>query len=102
MFAAPDVYGSAAAIEHLRGFLEPGARIALFGAKTSAGRGGWLLNPLFRWMMPKLSFATTPVPTATPWALWTPLLETVEVREYFFGWMFVATGRLRNPEGRPA
>lgn len=96
MFAAPDVYGSAEAVAHLRAHLRPGARVALFGAKTSAHRWGWVLNRILRWSMPRLSFATTPVPTESPWTLWIPLLDELEVREYFFGWMFTATGRVSN------
>ena len=96
MFAAPDVYGSPEAVAHLRAHLRPGARVALFGAKTSVRRGGWVLNRILRWGMPRLSFATTPVPTDCPWALWVPLLDDLAVREYFFGWMFLATGRVSN------
>jgi SAM-dependent methyltransferase len=95
MFAAPDVYASPDAVRHLRPRLRPGAGVACFGAKLSSGPAGWILNAPFRWLMPRLSFATTPVPTSTPWDLWAPHLDQVEVREYFFGWMFLATGRVR-------
>jgi hypothetical protein len=92
MFAAPDVYASAAAWANLRRVLLPGARVALFGAKTSRRRGGWLLNGLLSAAMPRLSFASTPVPTEAPWTAVEPELRDLEVREYFFGWMFLATG----------
>lgn len=92
MFAAPDVYASAAAWANLRRVLRPDARVAFFGAKTSRGRVGWLLNGLLRAAMPRLSFASTPVPTEAPWTAAGPELRDVEVREYFLGWMFLATG----------
>lgn len=92
MFAAPDVYASAAAWAQLRRVLRPGARVALFGAKTSRRRGGWLLNGLLNAAMPRLSFASTPVPTDAPWAAVGSELRDLEVREYFFGWMFLAMG----------
>ena len=96
MFAAPDVYASEVAVAHLCTRLRPGARVAFFGAKTSKRRGGWILNWPLRWGMPRLSFATTPVPDDRPWILWEPILVDLQVREYFFGWMFLATGRLRQ------
>ena len=95
MFAAPDVYGSSAAWANLRRVLRPGARIAFFGAKTSQARSGWVLNGLLRAAMPRLSFASTPVPTDAPWSAVGPELQDVQVHEYFFGWMFLATGTWR-------
>ena len=92
MFAAPDVYASAAAWANLRRVLLPGARVAFFGAKTSRRRGRWLLNGLLSAAMPRLSFASTPVPTDAPWTTVSPELRDLEVREYFFGWMFLAMG----------
>jgi SAM-dependent methyltransferase len=92
MFAAPDVYASPAAWANLRRALRPGARVAFFGVKTSSRRGGWLLNGLFRAAMPRLSFASTPVPTDAPWTAVGPELRDVEVQEHFLGWMFLATG----------
>ncbi len=92
MFAAPDVYASHAAWSNLRRVLRPGARIAFFGAKTSRARSGWVLNGLLRVAMPRLSFSSTPVPTEAPWSAVGPELQDVQVHEYFFGWMFLATG----------
>ncbi|MEO8619694.1 MAG: methyltransferase domain-containing protein [bacterium] len=92
MFAAPDVYASEAAWANLRHVLRPGARVAFFGAKTSRGRGGWLLNGLLRTAIARLSFATTPVPTDAPWEQVPPDLQELQVHEYFFGWMFLASG----------
>jgi len=101
MFAAPDVYASVDAWANLRRALRPGARIAFFGAKTSRGPGGWVLNGLFRAAMPRLSFASTPVPTDAPWTLVEPELRELEIHEYFFGWMFLATGTW-HPAAAPA
>lgn len=98
MFAAPDVYGSPAAMTHLAAHLRPQAGVAFFGAKRSQGRLGWVLNGPMRVLMPRISFATTPVPTEAPWAAWAPLLEDLQVREYFLGWMFLATGRWRGTQ----
>lgn len=88
MFAAPDVYGWA----NLRRALRPGARVAFFGAKTSQWRSGWLLNGVLRNAIPRRSFASTPTPTDAPWTAAPPNLEDIEVTEFFFGWMFLATG----------
>jgi hypothetical protein len=87
-FAAPDVYGSAEAWDNLRPHLSSNARVVFFGAKTSARRGGRLLNGLLRRMMPRLSFASTPVPDAAPWRVLAPSLDSLQIEEYFFGWMF--------------
>lgn len=92
MFAAPDVYASSAAWANLRRVLRPGARVAFFGAKTSQARSGWVLNGVLRAAMPRLSFSSTPVPTDRPWTAVGPELQDVQVREYFFGWMFLAVG----------
>lgn len=91
MFAAPDVYGSPAGWANLRPVLRSGARIVFFGAKTSRGRCGWLLNGLLRTALARLSFASTPAPTDAPWADVAPELRDLQVHEYFFGWMFLAT-----------
>jgi len=32
------------------------------------------------------------VPTEAPWSAVGPELQDVQVHEYFFGWMFLATG----------
>lgn len=97
MFAAPDVFASEAAIVHLLPRLKAGARVVFFSAKTSPGRYGWVLNPLFRRMFPKLTFASTPVPDAEPWRTIAPHLTDFVVQELFFGWMFLASGTLASP-----
>ncbi len=94
MFAAPDVFASEAALANLLPRLRVGARVVFFGAKTSTGRFGWVLNPFLRSAFPKLTFATTPVPDAEPWKALAPHLPDLEVHELFFGWMFLASGTL--------
>ena len=96
MFAAPDVYASPEALANILPHLRPGARIAVFGAKTSRRRTGWLLNPLLRTLFPKLSFGTTPVPDDEPWRLLAAHMDRLTIEEYFFGWMFLASGSLRG------
>jgi SAM-dependent methyltransferase len=95
IFAAPDVYGSAAAIANLRPHLRDGARVVLFGAKTARGMAGAGLNPLLKLAVSKLSFDSTPQPDAEPWRLVGAHLDDVEVAEYFFGTMFLAAGTYR-------
>lgn len=92
MFAAPDVFASESALANLLPRLRVGARIVFFGAKTSSGRFGWVLNPFLRLAFPKLTFATTPVPDAEPWRPLAPQLSDFAVQELFFGWMFLASG----------
>ena len=96
MFGAPDVYASQEALDNILPHLVPGARIALFGAKTSRRRMGWILNPLLRRLFPKLSFQTTPVPDEEPWRLLAGHLQELTSDEYFFGWMFLASGTVSN------
>lgn len=92
MFAAPDVFASESALANLLPRLRPGARVVFFGAKTSTGRFGWVLNPFLRLAFPKLTFATTPVPDDEPWRPIVPHLSHFAVQELFFGWMFLASG----------
>ncbi|MGB2752255.1 MAG: class I SAM-dependent methyltransferase [Pyrinomonadaceae bacterium] len=95
MFAAPDVYGSETELSNLIPHLTPNARVAAFGAKL-AGRGfGRLLNPIIRALY-KLSFSTTPPPSLEPWQTLSGHFEDLEITEYFFGLMFLVTGKRRN------
>lgn len=92
MFAAPDVYASQEALDNILPRLRSDARVVFFGAKTSRRRFGWILNPLLRAVFPRASFKTTPVPDDEPWRLLVPYLEPLIIHEYFFGWMFLASG----------
>ncbi len=91
MFAAPDVYGSQEALDNIFPHLRDNARVAVFGAKTSSNRLGRILNPFLQ-MLFKLSFSTTPRPDYEPWRILAKYVEGLAVEEYFFGWMFVASG----------
>ena len=46
-------------------------------------------------MMYKLSFSSTPGPDYEPWAIVEKYTGAVEIAEYFFGLMFLASGRVR-------
>ena len=56
-----------------------------------------VLNPLLRSLVPGLSFETTPMPTDEPWTLVAASLHSLAIREFFFGWMFLASGSLVRP-----
>ena len=92
MFAAPDVYASQEALANILPHLRPGARIVFFGAKTAHAGPGALLNPLLKMALSRLSFATTPHPEAEPWRMVAPHVENLEIENYFFGVMFLASG----------
>jgi len=94
MFAAPDVYASEAALENIFPHLKKNARIVLFGAKLSRDRFGVILNPVLRMMM-KLSHSSTPRPDHEPCLVLAKYVEGLNVKEYFFGLMFLASGTLR-------
>jgi len=91
MFAAPDVYASKEALENILPHLKDNARVAAFGAKLSNHRFGRIFNPLLKSLC-KLSFSTTPKPDYEPWQLLAEYVEGVDVREYFLGLMFLASG----------
>lgn len=95
MFAAPDIFASPASWQNLGPLLKPCARAAFFGAKLTRRRAGIILNPVLRTLY-RLSFSTTPGPDAQPWDAVGAYVEHVEVREYFFGLMFLASGRVRS------
>jgi len=95
MFAAPDVYASGQALTNLFPHLKDDARVVLFGTKLSQHGVGVVLNLLFRSLM-KLSFSSTPKLSHEPWAMLKNRLVDVQVREYFFGCMFLAWGSLKH------
>ena len=90
-FAAPDVYASKEALENLLPHLKHNARVVVFGGKLSTRRFGPILNPILK-LLYKLSFSTTPKPDYEPWKLLAEYVEDVNVTEYFFGLMFLASG----------
>ena len=91
MFAAPDVYASKEALENILPHLKAGARIVAFGAKVSPTRSGIIFNPILK-MLHKLSFTTTPRPNPAPWKILAEYMDGIEVKEYFFGLMFLVSG----------
>lgn len=91
MFAAQDVFASPEVLENIFPHLRENARVVVFGAKTSSNRFGRILNPLLR-MLFNLSFSTTPRPDYEPWRLLAEYVEGLDVEEYFFGLMFLASG----------
>jgi SAM-dependent methyltransferase len=95
MFAAPDVYASETALTHLLPHLKARARVVIFGAKITQGRLGWILNPFFLFMCRKFS-PGTPVPDAQPWSLLACHLDDLEITEFFFGAMFLASGTFKK------
>lgn len=91
MFAAADVYASDEALENILPHLKDGARVVAFGAKVSSTRSGKILNPILK-MLFNLSFPSTPRPNNEPWHILAKYVEGIEVKEYFFGLMFLASG----------
>jgi demethylmenaquinone methyltransferase/2-methoxy-6-polyprenyl-1,4-benzoquinol methylase len=93
MFAAPDVYESEAALENILPHLRENARVVVFGAKFSRRRLGMILNPILRMMM-NLSHSSTPQPGYEPCPVIAKYLDSIEIKEYFFGLMFLVSGRV--------
>lgn len=98
LFAAPDVYASPQALANLFPYLKDNARVVAFGAKLSRRRLAGTLNLLFQSLM-KLSFSSTPRLNHEPWCVLENWLVEVNVQEYFFGCMFLASG-VKKPLGR--
>ena len=94
MFAAPDVFASEEALSNIFPHLKENARIAIFGAKISNRRFGWILNGLLRLAFAKLSFSSTPKMENEPWTRLQERLVQINIEEYFFGWMFLAWGHV--------
>ena len=91
MFAAADVYASEKALVNILPHLKANARVAAFGAKLSSNGFGRIFNPFLKLLF-NLSFSTTPKPDYQPWRILAKYLEGLDVEEYFFGLMFLASG----------
>lgn len=98
MMAAPDVYASEEALENIFPHLKPNARIVIFGAKTSNTRIGRLFSPVLKMVFAKFSLPTTPSLASDPWKLVAQRVDTLEIDEYFFGLMFLASGSVKRKE----
>lgn len=100
MFAAPDVFASEEALSNIFPYLKENARVAIFGAKISNRRFGWLLNGLLRMAVARLSFTSTPKMESEPWTILQKRLVKINIEELFFGWMFIASGIVASEESR--
>lgn len=98
MFAAADIYASEEALKNVVPHLKDGARVAAFGAKFSSNKLARIFNPLLELVFKLLSSAT-PRPDYEPWQLLAKYVERLEVKEYFFGLMFLMSGSV-NKNGR--
>ena len=96
MFAAPDVFASEDALSNIFPHLRKNARVAIFGAKISQRKYGWILNGLLRLAFARLSFPSGPQLESEPWIKLEKRLLRIEVEEYFFGWMFLAWGSVAD------
>lgn len=92
MMAAPDVYASEEALENIFPHLKPQARVVIFGAKTSDSRVGKMFSPILKMVFAKFSLPTTPTLDGDPWKLLAKRVGKLEIEEYFFGLMFLASG----------
>lgn len=92
MMAAPDVYASEEALKNIFPHLKQGARVVIFGGKTSESRIGKLLSPILKTALANFSFPTTPSIDDAPWKLLAKYVGKLEIEEYFFGVMFLASG----------
>jgi SAM-dependent methyltransferase len=95
LFAAPDIYASPQVLANLLPYLKDDARVVAFGAKLSRRRLVGALNLVFQSLM-KLSFSSTPALNHEPWCVLENWLAGIQVQEYFFGCMFLASGVIKN------
>jgi SAM-dependent methyltransferase len=91
MFAAADVYASEDALENILPHVKDDGRVAAFGAKFSRNYLARVFNP-FLSLLFKLGSSTTPRPDYEPWRLLAKYVAGLDVKEYFFGLMFLASG----------
>jgi cyclopropane fatty-acyl-phospholipid synthase-like methyltransferase len=94
MFAAADISGSEKALENIFPHLKDNARVVIFGVKVSSHRLAKILNPFFRMMISKLGFPTTPGLDYQPWRLVEQRVGKLDIEEYFFGSMFMASSSM--------
>lgn len=98
MFAAQDVFASQEALENIIPHLGENSWVVAFGAKPSSNRLGRIMNPFLR-MIFKLTFSTTPRLDTEPWRVLAKYVEGLDVKEYFFGLMFLASGSVVAKKG---
>ncbi len=90
MFAT-DVILLEEALENIFPHLRDEARVVAFGAKMLSNRLGKIWNPILK-MLFNLTFSTTPRPDYEPWRILARRVERLDIEEYFFGSMFLASG----------
>ena len=93
---APDCFASPKALDNLLPHLEENGRIVIFSAKLTRQRSMTWLNQLFRKSFASATFDSTPELDFEPWKLMEQRVGALEVREYFGGLFFLASG-----PGRP-
>ena len=67
------------------------ARVAAFGTKFSSNYLAKTFNPFLELLF-KLGSSTTPRPDYEPWRVLAKRVEGLDFKEYFFGFMFLASG----------
>lgn len=95
MFAAPDVYASEEALKNILPHLKCDARVAVFGAKFSRNHLGRMFNPFLKLVF-KLVSSRSPRPDHEACPLLASYVEDLEVEEYFFGLLFLASGSVKQ------
>jgi protein-L-isoaspartate O-methyltransferase len=96
MLGAPDVYASPRALDNLLPHLVEDGRVVIFGAKLL--RSSKKLSSLFRSAFSHLTFSSTPALDFEPLAQLEARIGKLQVREYVFGWMFMAWGSVKQAE----
>ncbi|MEO8650448.1 MAG: methyltransferase domain-containing protein [Acidobacteriota bacterium] len=97
MFAAPDVYASDEALDNIFPYLNDGARLVFFGAKVPDTRRGKTLGRVLQRIFAAISTDVPHIEPA-PWHTLEKRIGDIEVKEYFFGLMFLASGKLNCSE----
>jgi demethylmenaquinone methyltransferase/2-methoxy-6-polyprenyl-1,4-benzoquinol methylase len=96
---ATDVILLEDALENIFPNLRDGARVVLFGAKTLSNRLGEIWNPVLR-MLLNFTFSTTPEPDDAPWRMVAKRVEKLDIEEWFFGLMFLASGSVTKAKSQ--
>jgi SAM-dependent methyltransferase len=94
MFGAPDIYASPRALDNLLPYLAEDAHVVLFGAKLL--RSSKRFSSILRSVFSRLTFSSTPALDYEPLAPLEKRIGRLQVREYFFGWMFLAWGSIKT------
>lgn len=93
---APDCFASPKALDNLLPHLEENGRIAIFGAKLTHRPSMAWANQLFRRGFARTTFDSTPQLDYQPWKVMEQRIGELEVKEYFDGMFFLASGPIRR------